>query len=345
MIDFEATSIAIILFAFLIFIFAYWKDATAEGFSSDRIFDSVFMIAIGSFLGGKLLFRNLSVDYIKYQLLTSPFILEGILIGGALAVFFAIKKNRWDGWKIGDMLAPALSMYQAILFLGFFIRTGQLSMLILLSGFGSLTFFIRYLKTNHKLGSSTRYFELKRLNRLTFTGGLFATYLTGSSLIAILFLLTHQNFSNWFWWFQFSFYFFILISSLFLIKRRLNIEGIKMNSFIEKIKSILVRRSKQIDKDINDIAENDPFNVEASDGHRNEDELGEEVQDNQQHGISEAIKGELNDEKDMIKKSLSKLEKGTYGYCIKCGKAISEDRLKANPTAEYCMACENKIAK
>lgn len=344
MIDFEATSVAIIFFAFLIFIFAYWKDATAEGFSSDRIFDSVFMIAIGSFLGGKLLFRNLSVDYIKYQLLTSPFILEGILIGGALAVFFAIKKNRWDGWKIGDMLAPALSMYQAILFLGFFIRTGQLSMLILLSGFGSLTFFIRYLKTNHKLGSSTRYFELKRLNRLTFTGGLFATYLTGSSLIAILFLLTHQNFSNWFWWFQFSFYFFILISSLFLIKRRLNIEGVKVNP-IEKIKSILLRRSKQIDKDIKDIVENDPFNVEASDGHRNEDELGEEVQDNQQHGISEAIKGELNDEKDLIEKSLSKLEKGTYGYCIKCGKKISEDRLKAYPTAEYCIACENKIAK
>ena len=352
MIDFEATSIGVILFAFLIFIFAYWKDATAEGFSSDRIFDSVFMIAIGSFLGGKLLFRSLSVDYIKYQLLISPFILEGILIGGALAVFFAIKKNRWDGWKIGDMLAPALSMYQSILFLGFFIRTRQLSMLILLFCFGSLTLFIRYLKTDHKLGSSVRYFELKRLNRLTFTGGLFATYLTGSGLIAILFLLTHQNFSNWFWWFQFSFYFFILISSLFLIKQRLNIEGVKVNpvkqisiSFIEKIKSILVRRSKQIDKDIKDIAENDPFNIEASDGFRNEDELGEEVQDNQQHGISEAIKGELNDEKDMIKKSLSKLEKGTYGYCIKCGKAISEARLKANPTAEYCMSCENKIAK
>ena len=345
MIDFEAASVAIILFAFLVFIFAYWKDATSEGFSSDRIFDSVFMIAVGSFFGGKLLFRNLSIDYLKYQLLTSPFILEGILIGGALAVSIAIKKNRWDGWKIGDMLAPALSMYQAILFLGFWIRTGQLSMLILLFCFGSLTFFIRYLKTNHKLGSSTRYFELKRLNRLTFTGGLFATYLTGSSLIAILFLLTHQNFSNRFWWFQFIFYFFILILSLFLIKRRLNIEGVKVNSFIEKIKSVLLGRSKQIDKSVKDIVENDPFNVEASDGFRNEDELGEEVQDNQQHGISEAIKSELNDEKVMIKKSLSKIEKGTYGYCVKCGKEIDEKRLKAYPTAEYCMTCESKIAK
>ncbi|EKE05459.1 MAG: transcriptional regulator, TraR/DksA family, partial [uncultured bacterium] len=116
-------------------------------------------------------------------------------------------------------------------------------------------------------------------------------------------------------------------------------------SFIEKIKSILVGRSKQIDKSVKDIVENDPFNVEASDGFRNEDELGEEVQDNQQHGISEAIKSELNDEKVMIKKSLSKIEKGTYGYCVKCGKEIDEKRLKAYPTAEYCMTCESKIAK
>ncbi|PIR42654.1 hypothetical protein CO058_00520 [candidate division WWE3 bacterium CG_4_9_14_0_2_um_filter_35_11] len=352
MIDLGATSVAIIVFAFLIFIFAYWRDATAEGFSSDRIFDSVFMIGIGSFLGGKLLFRNLSLDYLKYQLLTSPLILEGILIGGAIAVYIAIKKNRWDGWEIGDMLAPALSIYQAILFFGFWIRKFDLSTLLLFVGFALLTVFIRYLKVNHKFGSSLRYFELKRLNRLTFTGGLFATYLTGSSLIAILFLLTHQNFSNWFWWFQFSFYFLILISSLFLIKRRLNIEGVKVNPvkqfsnlFIQKIKSTLMGRSKEIDKDVKDIEVNDPFNIEASDGFRNEDELGDEVQDNQQHGIDVAIKGELKEEKSEIKRSLSEIQKGTYGFCIKCGMAIDEKRLKAYPTAQYCMTCESKLAK
>lgn len=343
MIDFETTSIAIIIFAFLAFVFTYWKDATAEGFSSDRIFDSVFMMAIGGLLGGKLLFRSLSVDYFRYQLFTSPLILEGILIGGAVAVYISIKKNEWDGWKIGDMLAPALSIYQAILFLGFWLKTFDVFTLLLFLSFTFLTFFIRYLKTNHKLGSSVRYFELKRLNRLTFTGGLFATYLTGSSLIAILFLLTHQNFSNWFWWFQFIFYFFILILSLFLIKRRLNIEGVNVN--LEKIKAALFGRSKQIDKDIKDIEKNDPFNIEATDGFRNEDELGEEVQDQQQHEIGEAVKAELKEEKSQIRKSLTRIKSKTYGFCSNCGKAIDEKRLKANPTAQYCMVCENKLAK
>ena len=131
MIDFEATSIAIIILAFLVFIFTYWRDSTSEGFSNDRIFDSVFMIAIGSFLGGKLLFRSLSIDYFRYQFLTSPLILEGILIGGAIAVYISIKRNRWDGWKIGDMLAPALSIYQAILFLGFWLKNFDLPTLLL----------------------------------------------------------------------------------------------------------------------------------------------------------------------------------------------------------------------
>lgn len=343
MIDFEATSIAIIILAFLVFIFTYWRDSTSEGFSNDRIFDSVFMIAIGSFLGGKLLFRSLSIDYFRYQFLTSPLILEGILIGGAIAVYISIKRNRWDGWKIGDMLAPALSIYQAILFLGFWLKNFDLPTLLLFVAFALLTFFIRYLKTYHKLGSSTRYFELKRLNRLTFTGGLLATYLTGSSLIAILFLFTNQNFSNWFWWFQFIFYFLILISSLVLIKRRLNIEGVKVN--FDKIKSMLNFRSKQIDKDIKELESNDPFNLEAKEGFRNEDELGEEVQDNQQHEINEAIKKELKDEKVEIKKSINKMKSGTYGFCVNCGKAIDEKRLKAYPTAQYCITCERKLAK
>lgn len=352
MIDFEATYIAIIVLAFLIFVFTYWKDATSEGFSSDRIFDSVFMIAIGSFLGGKLLFRNLSVDYIRYQFLTSPLILEGILIGGAIAVYISIKKNRWDGWKIGDMLAPALSLYQTILFFGFWLKSFEFSALLLFAAFAILTFLIRYLKMNHQLGSSIRYFELKRLNQLTFTGGLLATYLTVSGLIAILFLFTHQNFSNWFWWFQSIFYFLILILSLVLIRRRLNIEGVKVNpakqfsrSFLERAKSILLGRSKEIDHNVKDIEKNDPFLVEASEGFRNEDELGEEVQDNQQHEIGEAMKSELKEEKSQIKKSLSKMKSRTYGFCVKCGKAIDEKRLKAYPTAQYCMTCESKLAK
>lgn len=38
-----------------------------------------------------------------------------------------------------------------------------------------------------------------------------------------------------------------------------------------------------------------------------------------------------------VDSALSKIEKGTYGICEKLGEEISEERLKANPTAKTCI--------
>lgn len=36
-------------------------------------------------------------------------------------------------------------------------------------------------------------------------------------------------------------------------------------------------------------------------------------------------------------KGLERLAQGTYGKCLKCGKEIAAERLKANPSAEFCL--------
>lgn len=38
--------------------------------------------------------------------------------------------------------------------------------------------------------------------------------------------------------------------------------------------------------------------------------------------------------------SLSKMEAGTYGICTNCQKEIAIERLKANPSAQTCIACK-----
>jgi len=38
--------------------------------------------------------------------------------------------------------------------------------------------------------------------------------------------------------------------------------------------------------------------------------------------------------------ALEKIEKGQYGRCEKCGKEISEDRLKVSPEARLCLKCK-----
>lgn len=43
-----------------------------------------------------------------------------------------------------------------------------------------------------------------------------------------------------------------------------------------------------------------------------------------------------------VKKALDKIKKGDYGKCEKCGKKISEARLKVYPSAAYCKKCSRE---
>jgi DnaK suppressor protein len=44
-----------------------------------------------------------------------------------------------------------------------------------------------------------------------------------------------------------------------------------------------------------------------------------------------------------IDQALMRLEEGSYGLCVSCGKAIAERRLEAIPTARYDAACQAAI--
>jgi DnaK suppressor protein len=210
-----------------------------------------------------------------------------------------------------------------------------------------LYFLIRFLKKGLLFGTSTSYFQLKRLNKLTFTGGLFALYLTGSSLIAMLFLLTHVNTESVFWWFQVSFYFIIFVTACVLIIRRARIQGIRMaNPFIEKLKSLLVHRKKELVEDTKDLQQKDPFIREANEPEgRDNDEIGDEMQEQMEHFDVAAVKADVADEIAEIDESLDAMKKGKYGICQNCGKPISKERLKAYPTAKYCMDCAPKFGE
>lgn len=46
-----------------------------------------------------------------------------------------------------------------------------------------------------------------------------------------------------------------------------------------------------------------------------------------------------------IDAALARLEEGTYGLCTRCGGDIGEARLRANPAAERCIACQTAHEK
>jgi RNA polymerase-binding transcription factor len=48
---------------------------------------------------------------------------------------------------------------------------------------------------------------------------------------------------------------------------------------------------------------------------------------------------------ELINKALARLENGTYGKCINCGKPIPEERLQALPLTLYDVACQSKLER
>ena len=109
---------------------------------------------------------------------------------------------------------------------------------------------------------------------------------------------------------------------------------------LSQIKRYLLFRQKQTEKKIKTLKEEDPFN----DPDRLVDNaaIDTEVKEQVGHERVEIIKKELEKTLAAIKKSLSKIGIGKYGFCDKCGKLIDTKRLSVYPLADKCAACEKK---
>jgi DnaK suppressor protein len=45
----------------------------------------------------------------------------------------------------------------------------------------------------------------------------------------------------------------------------------------------------------------------------------------------------------LVRLALERLDEGTFGECMHCGKTIGEKRLEALPWTPYCIECQEKI--
>lgn len=52
-----------------------------------------------------------------------------------------------------------------------------------------------------------------------------------------------------------------------------------------------------------------------------------------------ALEQRLRDEGREVQAALSRLERGVYGACERCGEPIEEKRLSALPATRYCIGC------
>ena len=85
-----------------------------------------------------------------------------------------------------------------------------------------------------------------------------------------------------------------------------------------------------------------------------EEETGEETYDNH---LADSATATLNREIDYsleensehvlgaVNEALERIENGTFGTCVRCGKQIAEERLEAIPYATRCIDCQRLAEK
>lgn len=108
----------------------------------------------------------------------------------------------------------------------------------------------------------------------------------------------------------------------------------------EKIKSLLLRRQKEVEEELKTIK--DPV---MSDGLAESSEPGTDSWIADVHNQTVAIKENLSQLLSKIRKSLTNLRTGKYGKCENCGRDIEPERLEAIPIATLCLSCSKKAKK
>jgi len=112
-------SLAILVGSFLV-----WREGKREGFSPEKILDLVLVSLVGGVVGGRIFFilsnwRHFSGSpWMLLHFWGGNLVWYGALVSGFGAGYWLVRRNNWSVFKIGDIVAPALALGQAIGYLG-----------------------------------------------------------------------------------------------------------------------------------------------------------------------------------------------------------------------------------
>ena len=116
---------------------------------------------------------------------------------------------------------------------------------------------------------------------------------------------------------------------------------------IEEFKKVLTQEKKRLERELESFATKDPrmrdnWNATFPAGAPLPASMSHSSQD-EQADLREEFETELAQEQSLelrlreVKRALDRIAEGTFGICRGCGKPISDERLRANPAAEYDM--------
>ena len=109
------------------------------------------------------------------------------------------------------------------------------------------------------------------------------------------------------------------------------------------IKNYLKGKEKKIVKRKKKIKDADPFVKDDRMANNTATDAG--AAKKFEHEKSVAVRGELDKTLINIRKALTKIKIGKYGFCEECGEMIDTDRLSVDPAASNCVKCAKNNKK
>lgn len=103
---------------------------------------------------------------------------------------------------------------------------------------------------------------------------------------------------------------------------------------LESIRKNLLSTRENLFKVINEKKTLDPTDTNVGDG---ADHAAQNLEKEMLFELSDSERTML----DQIESALRRIEKKTYGICESCRKPIVKERLKAVPSARYCISCQS----
>lgn len=117
--------------------------------------------------------------------------------------------------------------------------------------------------------------------------------------------------------------------------------------FLEQVKQILLQEKTRLEAELGKFTKKNPHISDEYDatfqeyGNKDDENALEVAQYITDKPLEETLEKELRD----VKKSLERLEKGSYGVCKYCEKPIDEKRLLARPTSSACIECKKILVQ
>jgi RNA polymerase-binding transcription factor DksA len=135
----------------------------------------------------------------------------------------------------------------------------------------------------------------------------------------------------------------ISMLNLYLRGKKTMAKTLIPDNFIAKIKQILIKKERSLEKTQQQLVREDPYLQQGRD--TDNAEVMDEVTEDTGKTITDARMGILKKIRIQVKRALTAIKLGRYGMCEVCGKPIDRARLGAYPEATTCISCATKVSQ